>query len=285
MKKKWKDYQIFLDKEIGEKASDSFVKSLYNQSAGREEIAAKFFYELGKKWGPSINNWAAWVSNRATSNKIALILRDAKPLEVIPATKNWIRLYLNRENVGVSDELSGDNTEMHPLLMKYLEQNNCCNHFTFVDSGCYGTIILELHKLGIELQPLFFFSKNPAIPGFLNELGVNEKNGTILNDSLECAFPNIFKRPDSFIEKKGVVEVCLSKADDLSFNFGQSALKGVEDSYLYSVMSPEKEVNKLLLLSDKAKQGFFTGILPEESPEWSQKNSFLTSWPKELNWM
>lgn len=285
MKKKWKEYQNFLDKEIGEKASDSFVKSLYDQSAGSEDVSSKFFYELGKTWGPSINNWAAWVNNRAVSHKIALILRDAKPLEIIPVAKNWIRLYLNRENVGVSDELSGDNTEMHPLLMKYLEQNDCSKYFTFVDSGCYGSIVLELYKLGLKLQPLFFFSKNPAIPGYLNELGINERNGTILNDSLECAFPNVFNRPDSFIEKNGVVEVVLSKADDLSVKFGQSALKGVADSYLYSVMSPEQEVEKILLLSDKAKQGFFTGILPEESPEWSKKNSFLAAWPKELNWM
>lgn len=285
MEKKWKNYQLTLIKEVGEEIANDFVQSLLIRSDGSEKAAEEFFYELGKQWGPLMNYWAKWILEKARYPTIALILRDAKPLEAIQVTKEWKRLYLNRSNCGISDELSGDNTKPHPLLEKYLEQSQCLESFTFVDSGCYGTIVLELHKRGILFQPLFFFSKNPFIPGFLNELGVGEKDGTILNDSLECAFPNVHLRPSSFIEIDGEIGVSLFGADELSTKFGLSALSGVKDSQVGPAMEADKEIEKLLSLSCAARQGSFTGLLPHESPEWSQKKSFLDSWPKDLSWV
>lgn len=285
MENKWKNYRLTLIKEVGEEIAEGFVQSLLIKSGGSEKAAEEFFYELGKQWGPLMNHWSRWILEKAKYSTIALILRDAKPLEVIQVTKEWKRLYLNRSNCGISDELSGDNTKPHPLLEKYLEQSQCLEPFTFVDSGCYGTIVLELHKRGIIFQPLFFFSKNPFIPGFLNELGVGEKEGTILNDSLECAFPNVHLRPSSFSKTSDGVGVSLLSADELSTRFGLSALKGVKDSQTDSDMTADKEMEKLLSLSFAARQGSFTGLLPHESPEWSQKKSFLDSWPKELSWV
>jgi hypothetical protein len=40
----------------------------------------------------------------------------------------------------------------------------------------------------------------------------------------------------------------------------------------------EAELNKIQKLSNEAKQGKFTGVLPYCTPEWSQKAEFLAAW-------
>ena len=118
------------------------------ESNGSIEEASTFFYELGKVWAPLMKLWGYWIQEKTTGNDIALILRDAKPLEVLSLTKDWKKLYLNRKNCGIPDELSGDDgSDPHPLLKRYLREQGCTDYFTFVDSGCYGTIVLELHRM------------------------------------------------------------------------------------------------------------------------------------------
>ena len=285
MRNKWKEYQLTLGREVGEEVACNFVQSLLVRSGKSEQVAEAFFYELGRAWGPLVGYWAEWVQRKSCYEAVALILRDAKPLGALSVTEGWKRLYLNRANCGIADELSGGALQTHPLLEKYLAQSGCSDPFTFVDSGCYGSIVLELHRRGLVFQPLFFFSKNPSIPGFLNEIGVGQAEGTILNDSFECAFPNTHQRPSSFAEKDGIVSVDLLPADKLSGVFGSAALKGIRDSEGISCGSAMEEVQKLLRLSQDAKRGFFTGILPHESPEWSRKDEFLRSWPCELAWV
>lgn len=285
MEKHWENYLRTLTKELGEDVARDFVKSLYIQSDGSIKIASQFFYELGKKWAPIMHLWLDWIKKKSVTETIALILRDAKPLEVIDSTKEWKRLYLNRQNCGIPDELSGDYNRPHSLLQKYLLQNSCSEYFTFVDSGCYGTIVLELHQLGIRFQPLFFFSKNPYIPGFLNDIGLTEKEGEVLNDSLECAFPNIYERPGAFIEVDGKIKVDLKKSDHLSVLFGKSALDGVMNFNTHNQHDGLWEAQKLMMLSDQARKGDFTGILGQSSPEWSKKKEFLKNWPKDLYWV
>lgn len=285
MKINWKNYLTTLTKELGEDTAEDFIKSLHNQSNGSIKKASKFFYELGRSWAPIIHLWSIWIKEKAEGKSIALILRDAKPLTVIKSTEDWKGLYLNRQNCGIYDELSGDNNETHPLLKEYLQQNSCSEYFTFVDSGCYGTVVLELYKLGINFKPLFFFSKNPNIPGFLNEIGITEKEGEILNDSLECAFPNIYQRPDKFYKRNGNINVFLKKSDELSFLFGKEALMGVKDFNFSNKSIASIEAQKLLKLSEQAREGVFTGILSKSSQEWSKKKEFLENWPKDLNWV
>ncbi|MFA5793428.1 MAG: hypothetical protein WC897_06255 [Candidatus Gracilibacteria bacterium] len=289
MKTIWKNYLDTMQKELGSEVAKTFVESLVLASHSSEEYAIHFFYRLGRTWAPVIASWAIWIKNRAAHESIALILRDAKPLQEIPNTHSWKKLYLNRQNCGIPDELSGDVSILcHPLLKQYLKENSCENDFTFIDSGCYGTVVLELHKLGIKFQPLFFFSKNPNIPGFLNELGFSEKEGEILNDSLECAFPNIYCRPSEMIlNERGRVVVPLTSADELSVLFGREALRGVcDESRLYHSCYNETQcVKNLLSLSAQAKNGIFTGILATASPEWSGKKDFLEHWPKHLSWI
>jgi hypothetical protein len=275
------NFKKTLSIEVGQDLSEIFSDGLFIKTNHNISKGINFFYNLGQSWGPLIQNWALWINKKALHKNIALILRDTKPLEVLNITDTWHRLYLNRQNCGIADEISGDNTEMNPLLKEYLKQNNCANEFTFIDSGCYGSIVLELHKIGISFQPLFFFSKNPNIPGYLNELGVDEEIGTILNDSLECAFPNIFNRPNEFINHNGQIKAKLVYSDKLSVNFGKAALNGVKKSKL---ISEHESLNVLLDLLDKSQKGDFTGIFNKPSPEWSQKQNFLDNWPKNLNW-
>lgn len=282
----WKNYLETMTKELGSEGATEFIESLMRVSSGSVENAVSFFYHLGTTWAPIIRLWGEWVLVRASYKTIALILRDAKPLQEFSASGTWKKMYLNRKNCGIPDEISGDNEHAyHPLLTKYLDQNECTDGFTFVDSGYYGTIVRELHELGFKFQPLFFFSKNPHIPGFLNELGITEKEGEILNDSLECAFPNVYERPKDIVEKNGNISIPLSPTDTLSILFGKTALHGVRDCIRKPVGNAFKETSKLLALSEQARTGIFTGVLASSSPEWSGKKDFLESWPSDLSWI
>ena len=285
MNKQWQKFHQTLAKELGEELANEFVQSLFKKSGGCPKKAARFFYELGIQWAPLMHAWSQWIEKHAEGT-IALILRDAKPLISLPSTKNWKRLYLNRLTCGVPDELSGDTSiKQHPLLKHYLSQNGCSEHFTFVDSGCYGSVVLELCKLGLNFRPLFFFSKNPNIPGFLNEIGISMIEGEILNDSLECGFPHMCARPSELVEKNGEVYVDLRPSDRLSVRFGNAAMQGVRDATFSSAISAKEAAQSLLALSEQSRLGEFTGVLSHTSPEWSKKNEFLSNWPKHLCWM
>lgn len=282
----WKKYLETMAKELGEIEAARFVESVRKGSQNSVEKAETFFYRLGKIWAPTVHFWGSWTRDRAKYSTIALILRDAKPLGELPLAKDWKKLFLNRKNCGISDELSGDITQTcDPLLARYIASKGCENEFTFVDSGCYGTIVRELHEFGFSFQPLFFFSKNPHIRGFLNDLGVKQKEGEILNDSLECAFPNIHMRPQKIVKRNGRVFAPLLRNDPLSVRFGNASLRGVRDYASREKTNPEKEVCKLLLLSERARTGEFTGVLPFSSPEWSGKDEFLARWPPHLSWI
>lgn len=281
----WREYHNTLAKELGEELAQEFVHSLFIKSGGCTKKATQFFYELGQTWAPLVHAWSKWIEQNAEGT-IAMILRDAKPLIALPSTASWKQLYLNRLTCGVPDELSGDTSvKQHPLLKRYLSENECSEHFTFVDSGCYGTVVLELHKLGMNFRPLFFFSKNPNIPGFLNEIGVSMMDGEILNDSLECGFPHMWARPSKLVVENDKVNVTLLPSDRLSVTFGNAAMQGVQEASVSSSVSAHEAAQSLLALAQQARLGEFTGVLGHTSPEWSKKNEFLANWPKHLCWM
>lgn len=285
MNSSWENYLQTMEKEVGEDLAQEFVGSLYSQSRGCVKTAMQFFYELGTRWAPLMYVWSRWVQQN-TQGTIVIILRDAKPLAALSSTRSWKRLYLNRLICGVSDELSGDNSNKpHSLLKRYLSQHGCSENFTYVDSGCYGTVVLELHKLGVVFEPLFFFSKNPFIRGFINECGISIGEGEILNDSLECGFPHMYARPSELVEVNGVVKPILRQSDLLSVKFGRAAMRSVREIRITSDnVSGREAAQALLLLSQQARCGQFTGILGHASPEWSKKKEFLASWPKNLCW-
>lgn len=282
----WQEYRRTLKKELGEELAQEFVDSLYSQSRGCVKVATQFFYTLGTMWAPIMFAWSEWVKQNAQGT-VAIVLRDAKPLAAMPSfsAHRWQHLYLNRLLCGVEDELSGDGRNgQHPLLTRYLAQYGCSDTFTYVDSGCYGTIVLKLYNQGVTCQPLFLFSKNPSIRGFVNECGISTEEGTILNDSFECGFPHVFVRPSELVEKKGKVKAVLYYSDPLSVQFGRAAMQGVRDSKQGDAVSGREAAQALLLLSQNAHRRF-TGILGHPSPEWSKKKEFLSSWPKHLCWV
>lgn len=280
----WREYRQTLRGELGHELAQEFVDGLYSQSHGCVRSASRFFYDLGRSWSPLIHAWSIWVCQNAQA-VIAIILRDAKPLMALPSTASWKRLYLNRLVCGIPDELSEDaQKKQHPLLKRYLGQFGCSQNFTFVDSGCYGTVVLELHKLGVVLQPLFFFSKNPFIRGFVNECGLSMAEGEILNDSLECGFPHVHARPSELLQVNGVVRAALRSSDPLSIKFGGAAMRGVRDARIGPGVTGREAAQALLLLSEQSRRSKFTGVLGHSSPEWSGKKEFLSSWPNRLCW-
>lgn len=285
MDTRWQAYRHTLSMELGRELAQEFVDSLFMKSRGCIHGATRLFYDLGTLWAPIMAAWSQWVQDHAQGT-IAIILRDAKPLTELAITQHWKQLYLNRRICGVADELSNScQSDHHPLLKCYLKQSGCSEYFTFVDSGCYGTVVLELHTLGMNFQPLFFFSKNPAIRGFLNECGLSMTEGEILNDSLECAFPHVYERPIEFVTLNGIVQVALHESDPLSILFGTAAMLGVRSIRHERNGSLHTAAESLLQSSEKAREGEFTGVLGHTSPEWSKKSEFLTNWPQHLRWV
>lgn len=281
----WQQYQNTLASELGPELAHEFTHQLYTESRGCIQVASHFFYTLGTHWAALMHAWGSWIQVHAQGTP-ALILRDAKPLSVLHLSKQWKRLYLNRPICGIPDELSGDMSACrHPYLDRYLTQSGCAKYFTFVDSGCYGTVVLQLHNAGLNFQPLFFFSKNPNIAGFLNHLGLSMTDGEILNDSLECCFPHIYKRPTELVEIHGSIQPDLHATDMLSVKFGMAAMDGIRQSERQTAIHPARSVETLLSLSHRTRLGEFTGILGHTSPEWSKKNEFLRNWPKHLCWV
>ena len=288
MKKIWQSFQNTLSLELGESLAEQFTTPLFKETNGSIELASKKYFDIGITWAPVIAHWRNWIIKNTIGPPV-LVMRDAKPLTVVPISSSWAKVWLNRKSCGIPDEISGSyETHLDPLVCAYLKQHHLDSHFTFVDSGCWGTIVKELHALGLNFKPLFFFSHNPNIPGFLNEMGVEEKHGEILNDSFECCFPNMVIRPSSFLQNEGrqIVPV-LKNTDELSVILGRMALEGVRIGALSlsgDLPSALDAIEGIIDLSERAKRGEFTGILPKNSPTWSEGKKFLALWPEELCW-
>jgi hypothetical protein len=286
MDKMWQDFKKTFVAEIGEELAELFVGPLHSHCHGNIHTARRVYFEIGLQWAPVILAWRDWVLKKAFGRPV-LVMRDAKPLSAVPISEGWQRVWLNRKICGVSDEISGDAEQpMNPSLNAYIRQCGLEPGFTFVDSGCWGTLIKEFCcRLGMEFQPLFFFSHNPNIPGFLNELGVDDEGAEILNDSLECCFPNMVERPTDFIwNMEHRIAPDLKATDELSAAVGREVLNGVGRGAMNGYKSIKEAVSRLLDKSSFARRGKFTGILPKNSPTWSCGAEFLVTWPKNLHW-
>lgn len=288
MNRLWTEFQHTLSLELGPELTSKFVAPLFSETKGSVEQASRKYFDIGIIWAAIITHWRNWVAKNAIGPPV-LVMRDAKPLTVAPLSSSWARVWLNRKSCGIQDQISGDFEEvLDPLVCDYLKQHRLHEYFTFVDSGCWGTIVKELHSLGLKFKPLFFFSHNPNIPGFLNELGVEEKCGEVLNDSFECCFPNMVIRPSSFTkDATGRIVPSLKNTDELSVILGRMAMEGVRIGTLSlngDCPPVADAVQSIIMLSEKARKGEFTGILPENSPTWPEGQKFLSEWPEKLCW-
>jgi hypothetical protein len=226
-----------------------------------------------------IKGWADWVSCQAIY-KPYIILRDAKPLTAISSCDGWPQVWLNRAICGIEDELSGDSVHSSDRLIgDYIIQNGLDEPFTFVDSGCWGTIVQQLRqKLHLVFQPLFFYSHNPYIPGYLNSFNMDGDIMETLNDSLECCFPNYYSRPKSLEDFHGISQPVVHLLDGLSARLGKAAIDGIKIGTTENSVTAEQALNNLVILHDRSRQGEFTGILPQHTPTWSKGADFIASW-------
>ena len=289
MDNQWREFEQSMSGEVGKELAQEFVRNIFHASHGSVMEAERLYVNIGTLWYPAICHWGNWVKEKAQFPPI-LVLRDAKPLTVFAPKEEWPRVWLNRLIFGIMDELSESQSyALHPLAKEYLDQEELRYDFTFVDSGCWGTIVQKLHsnRIGLRFQPLFFFSHNPYISGFVNDLGFSEKEGEILNDSLECCFPNTTTRPSEFIEKSdGQIVPVLKPMDELSVILGSAVFKGLHIGKIAGhIVSAEESIVRLLEASYRTqKTGEFTGMLPGSSPTWSFGKEFLSTWPKDLSW-
>jgi hypothetical protein len=284
-KRIWDQYRANLSAELGSELANEFVDGLLVDCGGDLERAISLFAQFGRAWAPLIAGWATWVSERYTG-LTAVILRDAQPITLTQQARLWEQVYLNRPLLGIRDELSGEEGSSQQPVVDYLATAGIVQEveFGFVDTGCYGSVLLQLIRLGYQPRPLFFFSKNPAVPSFLGDLGVSAADGTLLNDSLECAFPHSSRRPVEFMRQGKGLQPRLVNADFLSIRFGEAAIRGLRHGLVAVVMRPADAVTELLNLAEQARTGSFTGLLPRHSPEWSGKQGFLDAWPPGLRW-
>lgn len=275
----FEDFRVTLGLELGAELANDFTDSLIKNTGGVIRRCQDVYFRFGEFWAPVMIGWAKWIESNAKYQPY-IVLRDTKPLTVIETSMDWPQIWLNRSICGIQDELSGERDhEADRLIVGYIEQNNLHKPFTMVDSGCWGTIIWQLQRrMGLDLQPLFFFSHNPYISGYLNQFEwIGDEVGEALNDSLECCFPNFHQRPKRLIESNGLIEPVVESMNGLSYILGQAAMAGL--SHGSKVISSEEEgLGNLVDLHKRAKSGEFTGILPHHSPTWSKGKEFIANW-------
>lgn len=270
-----------LTPELGERLSETFVESLWQATGGSIKLCRQYYHRIGASWGPILKGWREWLIREAEYQPY-LVQRDAKPLTVLDLSCQWPQIWINRLLCSVDDEISGDHdTSTDPLLYRYLEERGLNKPFTMIDTGCWGTMVKRLTEtFGLVIQPLFFYSHNPHIPGYLNVIaGVPDLTLETLNDSLECCFPNLFSRPAKLVVgESGKVKPKLEALGGLSGTLGKAALVGLQEASSVNHVTPEQGLETLLGMYQDAKEGVFTGILPTHTPTWSEGSSFLASW-------
>lgn len=259
-------------------------------------------------YGPLIAGYCQWVfhqcANLDHSGLVHMALRDGAPM-LAAAQVLWKKtsiiphgIYVNRPILGIEDEISNDAISSDPHVLDYLSQHGIHPNGKLVlcDSGAWGTVVKEMKtKLlpSTQFYPLFWYSHNPHIPGYLNgllqEMGESDSIGETINDSLECVFPQCWERPiETFEQPSGQIDVVLHANTPLAIAWGESALNGVAkvaQHYKHGI-SHEKEIETLhniIFASLHAKQwSVWTGVLPDHTPTWSHGTQFLSQWPADL---
>lgn len=302
-----------LTPELAKVYVDSLIAKLGGSNQSLESLVEKgnqLHYKIGKElYGPLLVGFSQWVEKKigeiGHSGPVFLVLRDAAPLKVA-ADVMWngkdiypVGIYANRPLLGIKDEISPEWSDVNGNLLEYLKSLGLTDakKAIWIDSGAWGTVpkVLKENMLqNSKFYPLFWYSHNPHIPGFLNELismsGVDLKFGEILNDSLECVFPQPFKRPLDIFENKLSWQIELKPSGLLSLKWGQSALAGVQqcaqEKFIGGTQSAGENLenlHKLIKLSQYSKENnVWTGVLPINTPTWSKGEEFLASWKPNL---
>jgi hypothetical protein len=312
------DMEAQFARELTPELAQVYIGSLKNHIGSAHESYESFVKQgcevhkkLGKEvYGPVIIGFLQWAQEKLSTHDIDhgpvhFALRDAWPFysaaHVLWDGSNTfhpVGTYLNRPLLGIEDEIDPEKSIANGHVAQYLNQSGIKDGgdpVALIDSGAWGTVVQTMKQTYLphtEFYPIFWYSHNPHIAGFLNEMlpkiGLDVEFGEVLNDSMECVFPQQYKRPTVFNSSASGHRLALEKADPLSVVWGQAALEGVvEAAHVYKgVQIPTYEIlaglHRLSLLSQEAKMGIWTGVLPDHTPTWSKGEEFLAAWPKNL---
>ncbi len=303
-------------KELSSSLAHAYMQTVTQQLGGLEQSYAAFV-EKGNRlheyvghtiYGPLIVGYCQWVraycQDIGYTGTVHMALRDAAPL-LVAADILWKNteltphgIYVNRPILGIEDEIAKDTTGFDAHIFHYLAQHGIQpdGKLVLCDSGAWGTVVKEMKQKLLpttQFFPLFWFSHNPHIPGYLNtllsELGKEEVVGEIINDSIECTFPQCVERPTKTTPSaSGSIDVVLTPSTHLAKSWGASALVGVAHAAeeFPQGISHDAELAALthiIALSEHAaKTKTWTGVLPTHTPTWSHGEQFLSEWPADL---
>ena len=208
-------------------------------------------------------------------------------------------IYLTRKLAGEADEIAQfEAKNINGTMLRYLAQAGLNENSLLVDMGAYGSLYNKGNGLFWDKNNnpslVFFYSKNPKVMGFLNaacgdysgKMSQKQKDiGNIIMDSMECINPQKHWTPGEFIEKGGMTLPLLEEINDSFIQHWHSAsiegyVKAATNYALGNETNVNEELANLQFLSDKAKEGKWTGVLPHITPEWSLKQAFLDNTPE-----
>ncbi|MBI2033038.1 MAG: hypothetical protein HYT10_01075 [Candidatus Levybacteria bacterium] len=271
------------------------------------------YYRIGRDvLGPLAVSFVDNVLKQSEGN-ILFPARDATPLFYIAHTliaqapdrypTSAHRLQnpvFNRKLWGVDDEQDPEQEVLKvtdPTVLKLLKQMGFGRDepVTFIEIGCWGTMIDQL-KQAMERAEMpeqsfsvhFLFTHLPEyISGYINKYGTDIPKATLetIADTWE-AVPKPFKRPAKLVEIDGII-----KASSAGSIVNSPFLKPWSHAVHEGVMDAAKdfllqgkgvvvkdEILRLLKLSNQAKQGIFTGILPWHTETWSEGDIWKKNW-------
>lgn len=296
-----------------------FNKLLRGSPANKAELAQvleREFYDVGKNvLGPLVCQFVSEVLEENTSGPIVFLARDATPFYHVAKslvgtdtnrytvdTQNLKHETFHRKLWGVDDE-QGDREEAiltaeHPLVNKLLRQMGFGSGepVTIVDVGAWGSMADHLRRVHPEedFNLYFFYTHLPEfISGYINRHARGEDGILVPDSDLEAladsweAFPKYTKRQTkiSEVDERIVFSPEGSIIDSPYLHAAhEAAIQGLEDAAVEYVQNgeavdPHAEIVRLSGLSDLAKQGEFTGILPEHTETWSEGPKWKREWP------
>lgn len=300
---------------IEEREIKEYIVSILTKDMGKD-LAKKIIAEYNsinelKKiykitaslWAPIIFEFAKWCdkySREYPDVPLKFAMRDAEPFAI---AYNLLKnngefneeeyrkslIWINRKVCAIPTE----DVDYKPtgfaeqiLFKKYIKQEGLNKPFFFVDAGCWGTIIKELHSndgMGFQGIPLFFFSHNQSIPSFLAEMKVPEDIGEVFNDSIEAFFPKEYKSVEKFTRDSGIIKPELSKEEKMEQFYKVFIASLKENIKEYVKNGTTFDMDKILMDLASAKQQSeekFTGILPNSTPGTVDREKFNEEWKK-----
>lgn len=304
--------------ELAQHYADSLFHTLVNNGARTLEqlvmAGSQEFHHVGKYvLGPLAVSFVD-AALKDSHGKAIFPARDATPffyiakaLKTLDPTTYHLQIddiqnpVFNRKLWGIEDEQDPENHVLsitNPLVQRLLSQMGffASNQpKSFIEVGCWGSMVDQLNQamqegnIPIEEYSVYFlYTHLPnSIYGFMNIYGNNVPESALetIADTWE-AFPKFFRRPTKLVEDGGVVKASLEgKLVESPFlqTWTLSALQGVVDAAIdfvvkKQIINPQDEILRLWELSNRAKSGEFTGILPGHTETWTEGEAWRENW-------